>query len=726
MNNRMEKACYNIVVNAGVIPKPELDRIFQESENLPQATFSQLLVQSGLIREADLLNLYSKNLGIPCVNLKAIQIDKSAIEKVPIKFAWYYKFFPVKLEERKLTIAVSRILEVNIVDEIRLGLGYELKMALASSSDIEEQLKKHYGLAADTVEKILNQSGGEAATTAQMPVPTEVENIEKLAETASVAQLVNEIILDAYKKRASDIHLEPFRGKVRVRYRIDGVLHEASMSSELWQFYLPILSRFKIMANLNIVERRLPQDGKARVKTQDQTLDLRISSIPTPLGESMVIRLLPSKMIFSIDKLGFESEQQKVLTDLLKRPHGIIFVTGPTGSGKSTTLYAGLSQINMVERKVITIEDPIEYELEGVTQIQVLPEIGLTFARGLRSMLRHDPDVMMVGEVRDLETADIAIRMALTGHLLLSTLHTNDAASGVTRLLDIGVEPYLIASSVVAFIAQRLVRVICPKCKIEDTSALAEVKQLIRQDLSLNGNDPVKVYKGRGCEVCNHTGFSGRIAILEILMMNEALRKLIFSRASSDEIKAKAIQMGTRTLRQNGWKKVLDGITTPDEIIKVAPVDEMFKFSLSDVPVTPEETITTEGFVDRRKYVRAMLKIRIVFRSVDYEFSEKITDDKSKEYEGETENISAGGVVFTTFAAFKVGDVLELKIETPDEEKTFIQCLCRVVRVNQVNDVAEFKDRFLFRIATSFLAISSSDRKILDHFCKGLNGDEKI
>ena len=498
MNSRIEKACYQIILNSGSIPKEELDRIFLRSEN-SKSSFSELVVQSGLLTEFEMLNIFSKSLGTPVIDLKKVLVDKAMLEKVPIKFAWYYKFFPVKLQEKRLTIAISRLIDVHILDEIRLGLGFEIDIALAKEKEIEEMLKRYYGLGAETVDRILSQSPGEPAL-ATLQTVDELEDIEKLVNTASVVQLVNQIILDADQKRGSDIHIEPFRGKVRLRYRIDGILHEAQVPPEMKQFLSSILSRIKIMANLNIVERRLPQDGKARVKTQDQSLDLRISSIPTPLGESMVVRILPSKMIYSLEELGMEPENLALFAELIKKPHGIIFVTGPTGSGKSTTLYAGLRVINTLERKVITIEDPIEYEMEGMTQIQVAPEIGLTFARGLRSMLRHDPNVMMVGEVRDLETADIAIRVALTGHLILSTLHTNDAASGVTRLLDIGVEPYLIASSVVAFMAQRLIRVICPHCKQEDTKVAPEVKKLIQDELGLENEETIKLFTAKVCD----------------------------------------------------------------------------------------------------------------------------------------------------------------------------------------------------------------------------------
>lgn len=321
------------------------------------------------------------------------------------------------------------------------------------------------------------------------------------------------------------------------------------------------------MSNLDIVERRLPQDGRAIVKVQDQTLDLRISTLPTPYGESMVIRILPVKLLFNMEKLGFSEQDLKIVKDLIKRPHGIIFVTGPTGSGKTTTLYAALNELNTEDRKIITIEDPIEYEMENITQIQVAPHIGLSFARGLRSILRHDPDVMMVGEVRDLETAEIAMRSALTGHLVLSTLHTNDASSGITRLIDIGVEPYLIASSVTALIAQRLVRLICPECKKEDKTISPEIKKLITSNLKVQ-DSKVKIYRGEGCKNCNSTGYYGRTAIYEILLINEKIRELILEKASSAEVKKVALESGMYSLSQSGWRKVMEGLTTPEEVMR--------------------------------------------------------------------------------------------------------------------------------------------------------------
>jgi len=745
MARQTEKASYKVLLNSGLISKDQLENLQKQSE-ASQIPISQLVVDKGVISEPDLLGLYAKSSGSSCVNLRGREIESHALEKVPAKFAWYYKFFPVQLQGKKLTIAVSHLFDVYTLDEIRFALNCELEVVFASRQDVEDSLKRYYGVGADTVEKILAQSPARVQPVAD--VKSEDEDIEKLAEKASIVDLVNQIILEAYKKRASDIHIEPFKGKVRLRYRIDGVLIEQRVPSEMNQFLMPILSRIKIMANLNIVERRLPQDGKAHVKTQDQSLDLRVSSIPTPYGESIVIRILPSKMILGVDQLGLEAKHSEILRELIERPHGIIFVTGPTGSGKSTTLYAVLNSLNDSKRKIITIEDPIEYEIQGVTQIQVMPEIGLTFARGLRSVLRHDPDVMMVGEVRDLETADIAIRVALTGHLIFSTLHTNDAASGVTRLLDIGVEPYLVASSVIAFIAQRLVRVICQDCKQEDPEALSEVKEMIRRDLSLPAHEAIRIFKGRGCDTCNGTGFLGRTAIHEILIADEEIRKMIFLRASPEDVKARACAVGMETLRQDGWRKVLKGITTPDEIIEVTMADELKKTERQPVPPvvaatpavpeprkaeTDSQKITgkmPEGtdFSEKRKYRRIGLYLNIPYRTVSVEESgsgpDGVSKFKGKTVVGKIENISAGGMRLMTYQSPKPGDLLELTIDLPDGQEP-IQSIGRVLHIHRYLDSLGPEGKFSYRVGLSFLAINSTDRLRIEKFCKEQGQDEE-
>lgn len=718
MNTRIEKACYQMILNSGTVPKEALERIYQEAEG-GRFGFSDLLIQSNLLKENDVLQIYSKALGMPVLDLKTTQVEKDLISKIPIKFAGYYKFFPVRLHQKKLQIAVSRLMDVNMLDEIRLALGYEIQLALAKEKDIQEMLKRHYGLGAEMMDKILSQASGPIASSA-FEQTAELEDIEKLAESASVVQLVNQIILDAYRKRASDIHIEPFRGKVRLRYRIDGVLHEASVPPEMKQFFSSILSRIKIMANLNIVEKRLPQDGKARVKTQDQSLDLRISSIPTPLGESMVIRILPSKMIYNLEELGLEPENLAHFKSLLKKPYGIIFVTGPTGSGKSTTLYAGLGAINTAERKIVTIEDPIEYEMEGITQIQVMPEIGLTFARGLRSMLRHDPDVMMVGEVRDLETADIAIRVALTGHLILSTLHTNDAASGITRLLDIGIEPYLISSSVVAFMAQRLIRVICPHCKAEDETPYPEARQMILEDMNLNSLTEVKIYHGKGCDECFNTGFSGRISIHELILLNEEIRQMIFARSPASQIKERAKELGMVTLRQDGWRKVLRGITTPEEVIRATSAEaggmlseESSNFGERIKIEKPQLTV-----LEQRKYERIKIKAPLMFRIL--EFQDTVFDftkiDKPF-FHADTENLSAGGLFFVTRHALRTGMILEIKLNLIEREAP-IECLGKVLRITRTLTSLGPDGTFEYKVAVPFLSINSVDRSKIETFCQ--------
>lgn len=484
---------------------------------------------------------------VPKINLKEAEIKPEIIEKIPAKFVWHYKFMPVKLEEDVLTVATASPDNV-LRDDLSQFLGFKVKMVRASEADILDTIKKFYGVGAETVEKILDEESlsGEGLETAAALEEIKDEDIAKLAEEPGVIRLVNQILVEAHQKNATDIHIEPYQGKLKLRYRIDGVLYDAKVPPSIVRFLPAIISRVKIMSGLNIVERRLPQDGRSKVKIKNETFDLRISTMPTPYGESIVIRILPTTMLFSLEKLGFSDRDLKTFEELIKKPHGVIFVTGPTGSGKTTTLYTALSKIKQDNKgaKILTIEDPIEYESEGITQIQVKPEIDLTFARGLHSMLRHDPDIMMVGEVRDFETAEIAIRMALTGHLLFSTLHTNDAASGVTRLLDIGVEPYLLASSVEAFIAQRLVRMVCRKCK------------------------------GKGCEACNSTGYRGRSAIFELLLVDEAVKKLITRKAPSDEIKKKAVSGGMKTLWEDGQEKIAKGITTKEEVLRVTQLEK--------------------------------------------------------------------------------------------------------------------------------------------------------
>ncbi|MFC1631109.1 GspE/PulE family protein [Candidatus Omnitrophota bacterium] len=569
-----------------LITPEQLNQAFKEKQK-SGGLLGKVLIKLGYVSEDQLLAALAEQLKIPIVKLKETKVELAALKMLPAKFAWYYKIIPLKTAQNKLVVATADPLRS--LTDVEMLLGHPLSPVLAKEEEIVAALDKYYGVGSETIEKIIEQSPVAVDQQLQREAG-KIEDIEELAEDASVVKLVNQIIVDAHKMRATDIHLEPYRDQVSLRYRVDGVLQEATVSADIIRLFPAIVSRIKIMSKLDIVERRLPQDGRAVVKIGREELDLRISIIPTRHGEGLAIRILPTKMLFSLERLGLESDDLKILQELVTRPNGIIFVTGPTGSGKTTTLYACLNTVKSVTNKIITIEDPIEYELAGISQIQVTPEIGFSFAQGLRSVLRHDPDIMMVGEVRDFETAELAIRIALTGHLIFSTLHTNDAAGAVARLLDIGIEPFLVASSVQAFIAQRLVRVICPECKVEDHSLDPQLKEQIMKEISqfrslcrdaeekalfaLSRSSDLRFYKGRGCRSCNSTGFKQRTAIYEMLVVNKAIRQLILTRASADKIREQAISSGMKTLRLSGWKKILEGITTPDEIMRVTQTEE--------------------------------------------------------------------------------------------------------------------------------------------------------
>lgn len=553
-----------MLIEKGLITQKELEIGLKEHQKSGEF-LGVTLLKLGLLTEDELYPVLSKQLDIPYVKIKEQKIDPKLIEKIPARYACHYKLMPLNLKENKLTIAVTDPLDIRTLDDLKLLLGYEIEAVLSSEKEIQEGIRKYYGIGAETIERIIDKASLEAE-----PGPGKhTEDIEVLAEDASIIRFVNQLLVQAFKDRSTDIHIEPYEDELKVRYRVDGLLYETTIPPNMKYFQPAIISRIKIMANLDIAEHRLPQDGRIKVKIGDNELDLRISILPTPHGESVDIRILSTAMLYSLENLGLSEGDLQILEGLIKRPHGIIFVTGPTGSGKTTTLYACLSKINNRERKILTIEDPIEYQLKGITQIQVHPKIGFSFATGLRSMLRHDPDIMMVGEVRDLETAEITIRVALTGHLVFSTLHTNDAAGGITRLLDMGIEPYLVASSVECFIAQRLVRLICSDCKVE----IRPNREILIEFGIENNLDSITIYEGKGCESCKFTGYKGRTAIYEFLNMNEDIRDMVLHRASSDQIKKKALQLGMHTLRMDGWEKVKRGLTTLNEVIRVTQQD---------------------------------------------------------------------------------------------------------------------------------------------------------
>ncbi len=550
------------LVQRGLLNREQLERALKESR-ISGELIGKTLLRMKLVTQEKLLMALGEQLGIPYYpSLQQLDIPQEVIKAVSPKFIQHYKFMPVKLKGNVLTVAVSDPLAVWLLEDLKLHLGFDIERVLATQEEILAGIKRYYGVGADTVEEILTQEKTGKGKQSRYETLDEIQDIGdmgKTAEDASVIKLVNQILSESVNARATDIHLETFRDYVRVRYRIDGILYDMRVPEAIKHLHSAVVSRIKIISNLNVVEKRLPQDGRAIIKIQDRQVDLRISIIPSIYGENVVIRILPVQLLFNLDDLGFFPEDLKKIETMMQKPHGIIFVTGPTGSGKTTTLYACLSKLNKEAVKIITIEDPIEYELGGVMQIQIKPEIGFTFANALRSILRHDPDIMMVGEVRDLETAELAIRTSLTGHLIFSTLHTNDAASGATRLLDIGIEPYLVASSVNAFISQRLVRVICPACKeeVKDKGALPEEFR------------DMKIYRGKGCELCKFIGYKGRTAIHEIFFVDEEIRSLILNKASASQIKAKALELGATTLKKAGLEKVRLGQTTPEELLRV-------------------------------------------------------------------------------------------------------------------------------------------------------------
>jgi len=555
----------DILIEKQIITQQELDMAIKEHQNTKEF-LGQTLVRLNFITEEKLLKVLAEQQGIEFLDLKETKISDNVIENVPAKFAWHYKIMPTRIDGNVLTVAISNPFDMWPIDDLETNLGYRVEIALAISSDITEAIKKYYGVGADTIERILQDTPQDSG--AESAVEEKVEDLEMGADDASVVKLVNQILQQAINDRATDIHFEHYRNELLLRYRVDGILYDTQVSENIRYLYPAIVSRIKVMANLDIVERRIPQDGRAKAKIGNSEYDLRISIIPTLYGENIVIRVLSTLMLFSMKDLGMEAMDQTILDKILERPHGIIFVTGPTGSGKTTTLYTCLSQLNTRERKIITIEDPVEYELGGISQIQVNAKIDLTFATALRSILRHDPDVIMVGEVRDSETAQITIQTALTGHLVFSTIHTNTAAGGATRLIDMGIDPFLITSSVEAFLAQRLVRVICEHCKEEVTDEKLEIGESLP---GIDLNQPF--YRGKGCQKCNKTGYRGRAGIYEILVMTEDIRKLVLQKASEDIIERKARDLGVKSLLESGWEKVFAGVTTPEEVRRVTQVE---------------------------------------------------------------------------------------------------------------------------------------------------------
>ena len=535
----------------------------------------QALLDLNYSSQESIYRALSQTTGIPFVILGETEISEDATQKVTPKVALKYQFVPISIERGTMKAAFSSPPSIRDRETLRLLLGARLDPVIATPNEVSSTLKKIYGLGAGKVLQITQERKAMGTDTVDDALnDKEEQNIDAAAtsdEDATIIPLVNEIIAEAIKQHATDIHIEPFRDKIKLRYRIDGMLKDIPVPPGMVQLHEAIVSRLKIMARLNIAEKRLPHDGRIRLTLNGEPTDLRVSIMPTRFGETICLRILASNSVFmEMGRLGLNKYQLAILTKLVSLPHGIILVTGPTGSGKTTTLYAALAYVRdrNPERKIITVENPVEIELPGTSQIQMHAEIGLTFASALRAILRHDPDIILVGEIRDNETADIAIQSALTGHLVLSTLHTNDSVGAVNRLVNMGIEPYLVAASLVAVLAQRLVRRICKHCKVEDEAIPRRVRAEMSDTLGIEPSD-IKAMKGAGCLECDQTGSRGRVAIYEFFLLDEELQDMVAAHAGTSELRKAAMERGMKVLRQDGWEKVNNGDTTIDEVQRI-------------------------------------------------------------------------------------------------------------------------------------------------------------
>jgi type IV pilus assembly protein PilB len=556
----------DILIEQGLINPQQLKKALEEQKNGNNKRLGEIFVEAGVITKEELYEVLQFVYETEYVDLSNYVIDPEVISLIPEKIALQFKLIPISQNDDELTIAMANPLDVYAVDFVRGHTKIKkIKSLLAPEEDILNTINSYYELGEydDIIEKL-----GTEIVFKKEEEEEDSKKLEAISREAPIIQLVNMLIVQGVKDRASDIHIEPNGKGLLVRFRIDGMLHDVRALPNTIKS--AIISRIKILARMDIAERRLPQDGRFQVKFGTREVDLRVSTIPTVLGEKVVLRLLDkSKGLIKLEKLGFIPEQLDEFKSIISKSYGIVLLTGPTGSGKTTTLYAALNQVNSKDKNIITVEDPVEYKLSRINQIQIKPKINLTFANTLRSILRQDPDIIMVGEIRDAETAQIAVQAALTGHLVFSTLHTNDAASALTRLIDMDVETFLISSSVIGVIAQRLVRVICEKCKEEYTPGKDVLSGLNIKGNS-NNDGKVKLYRGTGCSFCKNTGYYGRTSIYELIVLDEEIRSLIISKASSNIIKDAAIKKGMKTLKDSGLEKALQGITTIEEVLRVA------------------------------------------------------------------------------------------------------------------------------------------------------------
>jgi type II secretion system protein E len=562
----------NLLVQAGVLPESDVPALRDKLAAAAGAKPMHLvMLEQGFIREEDLLPVLGKYLGMEIVDLTKATISLEAMKAAPSKLVHRKSLLPLSRENGTLTVATGDPFDMASLDELQTLTGLHIHPVLGSPREIARLIRTHFGVGGETVTALVQERESQEVELLE-DIETDDSELAKQASEASVVKLVNEILVEAANERASDIHIEPEEKSLRIRYRIDGILQTQALPPEINRFQAAIISRLKIMARLNIAEKRLPQDGRIKMRVQNREIDVRVSIIPMIHGEGIVMRLLDkNRMVFNLANVGMMPDHHEAFKKAIDRPHGIVLVTGPTGSGKSTTLYSALNEIKDDSTKIITVEDPVEYQQAGISQIQVHHKIGLTFAASLRSILRHDPDVVLIGEMRDLETAESAIQASLTGHMVFSTLHTNDAPSAFTRLIDMGIEPFLVSSTVEGIMAQRLVRLICPDCRIE--------YEPHPSDLPMDfpgveeGKPPKMLWRGKGCRKCHQSGFKGRKGIFELLITDDVIKDLVVQRTNASVIRREALRRGMITLRQDGWRKVVAGITTVDEVARVTAAD---------------------------------------------------------------------------------------------------------------------------------------------------------
>ncbi|MSU80110.1 MAG: type II secretion system protein GspE [Gemmataceae bacterium] len=559
-----------MLVQSGAMKEADVARLQEALSSSPNKPLHTVIIEQNFAKEEDVLPVLANHFGMELIDLTKTTIDPETVRMMPTKVVHRRNIMPISRHNGSLVVATGDPFDVYAIDELQTLTGLHVHPVLASPREIQRMIKTHFGVGGETVTAMVQERKDDIELLEELDADD--SELAKQAQEASVVKLVNEILIEAANEMASDIHVEPGEHSLRIRYRIDGLLQTQNLPPEINRFQSAIISRIKIMARLNIAEKRLPQDGRIKMRVSNREIDVRVSIIPMVFGEGIVMRLLDkSRMKFDLKSVGFLDNTYKLFRQLIDRPHGIVLVTGPTGSGKSTTLYSALNEIKDEVTKIITVEDPVEYMQDGISQIQVHHKINLSFATALRSILRHDPDVILIGEMRDHETAESAIQASLTGHLVFSTLHTNDAPSAFTRLIDMGVEPFLVSSTVEGVLAQRLVRTICLECK--------ERYEPTPHDLPndfpgvAEGKPPTVLYRGKGCRKCHQTGFKGRTGIHELMVNTDDLKDLVVQRTNANTIRIQALKNGMITLRQDGWRKVLSGTTTIDEVARVTSSD---------------------------------------------------------------------------------------------------------------------------------------------------------